>query len=519
MKRLPVDISTFSELITSNYVYVDKTKYAYNMITGGRRFFLSRPRRFGKSLLVSTLKEILTSNKPIFEGLWIAQSNYDWQEYGVINLDFSKLAVDNLEVLEKGFIHSFLSIARSYNITLDADNKPVNILFEDLVIALYERFNRVAVLVDEYDSPILHTLYDPELAIAVRSKIQKLFSTIKGLDDKIQFAFITGVSSFAKAGLFSGINNLQLLTLDKRFSGICGYTDTEVDTYFDDHITAWARQENMQYDTLRQKIKLWYNGYRFGNNVVKVYNPFSLMNALNIQEFKNFWFQSGTPTFLVDVLKKNEHTFDPEKLTTTEDSLGIFDVGKTPLITLMFQAGYLTIADYDTESEMYKLDYPNDEVRISFQKYLLEVFAHIQPTDAERTSKELKVAFIKKDIDEVIELLKYLFAHVPYQLHSKEEKYYHSLFMMICIGAGIKAQSEYSTSLGSIDLVFELPKIIYVIEVKFNKPAEEALNQIEERRYYERFITKEKEIILLGLSFKKEPKIFDITYALKIINP
>jgi hypothetical protein len=168
---------------------------------------------------------------------------------------------------------------------------------------------------------------------------------------------------------------------------------------------------------------------------------------------------------------------------------------------------------------MYKLDYPNDEVRISFQKYLLEVFAHIQPTDAERTSKELKVAFIKKDIDEVIELLKYLFAHVPYQLHSKEEKYYHSLFMMICIGAGIKAQSEYSTSLGSIDLVFELPKIIYVIEVKFNKPAEEALNQIEERRYYERFITKEKEIILLGLSFKKEPKIFDITYALKIINP
>jgi len=519
LRRLPVDISTFSELRKSGYVYVDKTEYAYKMITGGRRFFLSRPRRFGKSLLVSTLKEILTAqNKQLFDDLWINKSDYHWQEYGVINLDFSTFAVSNVISLEDALRDELFIIAKDYKIDLDTSLKDSTLVLKHLVLTLYKQFGRVAVLVDEYDSPILKTLPNEELAKQVRDKIQQFFTTIKGLDEQIQFVFITGVSSFAKAGLFSGINNLQILTLNKQFAGICGYTDQEVDLYFTEHMYTWAKQEDIPYERLRQQIKTWYNGYHFGNKVAAVYNPFSIMNALHIQEFKNFWFQSGTPTFLVEILKKECVQFDPEKLETTENALGIFNVGNIPLIPLMFQAGYLTIVDYDPEIEIYKLDYPNLEVKKSFQKYLLEVFAHINPTQAEILSAKLKAAFINSNIEEAVILIKQLFAHIPYQIHSKEEKFYHALLMMICVSAGIKAQSEYSISHGRIDLILDLPKLLYIIEIKFNKSAEIALEQIEERRYYERFIGENKPIILLGLAFKREPHNFDITYALKKLN-
>lgn len=515
LRRLPVDTSTFSRLRQLNYVYVDKTEYIYNIIKGGHRFFLSRPRRFGKSLLVSTIKEILTNNKPLFDGLWIDQSDYDWQEYGVINLDFSTFAVNSIALLEEGLRDELFQIAKNYKMDLDTSLTDSTLVLKHLVLMLSQQFGRVAILVDEYDSPILKTLYNNELAQAVRDKIQQFFTTIKGLDEQIQFVFITGVSSFAKAGLFSGINNLQILTLNKQFAAICGYTDQEVDHYFTEHMRAWAKQENISYDVLRQQIKTWYNGYHFGNKVAAVYNPFSIMNALHIQEFKNFWFQSGTPTFLVEILKKECIQFDPENLETTEDALGIFNVGNIPLIPLMFQAGYLTIAGYDPDTEIYKLNYPNLEVQKSFQKYLLEVFAHINPSKAELLSAKLKAAFYKSDIDEAVSLIKQLFAHIPYQIHGKEEKFYHALLMMVCVSAGIKAQSEYSTSHGRIDLILDTPKMLYVIEVKFNQSAEEALQQIIERRYYERFLAEKKPIMLIGLAFKREPHNFDITYASK----
>jgi hypothetical protein len=376
----------------------------------------------------------------------------------------------------------------------------------------------VAILVDEYDSPLLKTVHNSPLAREMRDIIQQFFTVIKSLDQYIQFVFITGVSSFAKAGLFSGINNLRIITLQDQYAALCGYTDTEVDYYLREYIQAWSDEHQLSYQELRQKIKQWYNGYHFGENALSVYNPFSVMNALESKKFKNFWFQSGTPRFLIEILKENKHSFDPEKFTATEYSLGIFDIEHIPLATLMFQTGYLTIKRYDPELDLFYLDYPNDEVRISFQKYLLEIFTTIPSSDADRASKELKLALFEENIDECIKLLHYFFAHVPYQLYSKEEKYYHSLLMMICIAAGIKAQSEYSTNVGRIDLIIQFPLHMYVIEIKFNNSAEQALTQIEERRYYERFIKEGKKIILLGLNFKKGPKKFDIEYAVKIIN-
>src|SRR5581483_5060077 len=515
MKRLPVDISTFSELRALDYLYVDKTEYMYRMITGGRRYFLSRPRRFGKSLLVSTLQEILKGNKQLFSDLWIGSSDYAWQEYGVISLDFSKISTESLESTKYRLYDMLITIAHDYDVAIDTTTHTPDLILEKIALTLSKKFGKVAILVDEYDAPILKTLKNKELAEEIRNAIQQFFTTIKSLDAYVQFVFITGVSSFAKAGLFSGINNLQIMTLDDRYAALCGYTDQEIDHYFKEYISIWVHESDISYDSLREQIKSWYNGYSFGYNVPKVYNPFSLMNALNIKKFKNFWFTSGTPTFLIEILKKEYKRFDPGRLMISEDMLGVFDVGTIPVIALMFQAGYLTIAGYDDDAHVYKLDYPNDEVKKSFQKYLLEVFTHVEHSYAQDLLTQLFVALNNNKTEDAVDVLKQLFAHIPYQLHIKQESFYHSLFIMICIGADIKYHAEYSTSLGRIDIVMELPKITYVTEIKFNDTAENALKQIEERRYYENFIHTNNPVILLGLAFKRAPHVFDIEYVEK----
>ena len=523
LTRLPLDLSTFALLRKSGYLYVDKTGYAYNLITSGRRYFLSRPRRFGKSLFVSTLKEILDGNKVLFEGLSIGKSDYQWEKHGVINLDFSSIEVRSTNDLRTGICDLLQDIADDYLLDISLHETKPDAALRALVRALYAKFGRVAVLVDEYDNPILQVLSNQKVAKEVRNSIRRFFAVVKSLDAFIDFVFITGVSSFAKAGLFSGINNLRIMTLDKRFSAVCGYTDEEVDHYLTTQIKVWASTENVPYNELRQQIKEWYNGYRFGANVFSVYNPFSIMYALDSQDFKNFWFQSGTPTFLVEELakeyrKSEYHLFDLEKFETTEDSLGIFDIGATPLTSLMFQTGYLTITAFDKEKKSFELGYPNLEVKSALQKYLLGIYTKLNFSETESLSLKLFNALNKKDTQEVIALLKQLLTRVPYQLHGKEEKFYHALLQVIFGACGIKAQSEFSISHGRIDIVLELPLLFYVIEVKLNASAEVALSQIEERKYYEALLHHNKKIVLLGIAFKRTPKIFEITSSEKIIS-
>ena len=515
LQKLPLDLSTFKELRESNYLYVDKTQYAYDLITGGRRFFLSRPRRFGKSLFVSTLKEILLGKKELFEGLWIHSSDYQWKEHGVIALDFSGLDITDEKTFGTHIHRKIESIAKSYNVELQLAEGIPGLALSLLVEKLHEKYGRVAILIDEYDNPILHALKDPVRATAIRDRMQPFFATIKALDEYVNFVFITGVSSFAKAGLFSGMNNLQILTLNENFAGICGYTDEEIDRYFSDYIQTWADKEKINYSELRTQIKQWYNGYHFGEDTVAVYNPFSFMNALHVKKFENFWFQSGTPKFLIDVLKKEPLQFDDEKIEISRDGLGTFDVGTTPIPALMFQTGYLTIKNYNKERNFFTLDYPNHEVKTTLQKHLLEVFTAVNANQVEQIVIRFRTMLEDQKIEDAILLLKQLFAHIPYQLHIKEERFYHALLQMVCITAGMKAQSEYSTSHGRIDLVLDLPKIIYVIEIKFNESAQIALQQIEERRYYEQFLKSGKKVILLGLAFKREPNNFDIEYVMK----
>lgn len=520
LSKLPLDLSTFSELRKQKYLYIDKTKYAYELIMGGRRFFLSRPRRFGKTLFVSTLKEILLGNKDIFDGLWIEKSDYHWQPHGLIALDLSTLGIKNLETLETGLKGALVRVARGYDLDGDFTAETPEFLLFDLVKALKNKFGRVALLIDEYDNPILHALKDADLACEIRDGIRRFFAAIKGLDSELDFVFITGVSNFAKAGLFSGLNNLQVVTLDDHFAGVCGYTEEEINYYFKSYLQEWSEKENIALHELQKQIKYWYNGYRFSSQASSVYNPFSLMKAVASQSFKNFWFQSGAPTFLVKELEKEYRKqeyrlLDLDNLEITEDTLGIFDVGATPLPSLMFQTGYLTIVDYDRNKDLYKLGYPNFEVKTALQKHMLAVLTQIDFASADQISNQIKVALNCGLVNEAILLFKQLFSNVPYQLHMKEEKFYHALLQIACDAAGIKTQSEYSISHGRIDLKLELPNWLYIIEIKFNKTAESALTQIEQMNYHNPFIKEGRPIILLGISFNRTPKSFDITHKEK----
>jgi hypothetical protein len=475
MRKLPLDLSTFRTLREHQYLYVDKTRHIYIMLTGGRRFFLARPRRFGKSLLVSTLKEILEGNRQLFDGLWIASSDYHWNKHGVIMLDLSSLGISNMETLKKGLLRALVEVGLDHDITLERAFDEPELALLTLVKALKKKYGFVALLVDEYDSPMLHALKNPEVATALRDGIRQFFAAIKGMDQYIDFVFITGISSFIKAGLFSGINNVRIITLEKQFATICGYTGAEIDHYLQPYIMQWADTTKADPIALHAKITAWYDGYHFGSNVPALYNPFSIMNAVHNQEFHNYWFLSGIPIFLVDLLKKLHHQFDPERLTLSSDILhGMFDIETIPLLALMFQTGYLTVTNFDEEQRIYTLDYPNLETKISFQKYLLEVFANLDFVSAEQLSAQLKTALNNGNIPESVFLIQQLFAHIPYQLHVKEEKFYHALLQMICVTAGIPAQSEYSTSHGRIDMVIDLPRKLYIVEIKFKESARDS---------------------------------------------
>lgn len=522
MLRLPLDLSTFSALRASNYLYVDKTRYAYDLITGGRRYFLSRPRRFGKSLLLSMLKEVLAGNRSLFDDLWIGSSDYTWQEHGVIMLDFSRLGIREGASFARAISFALQETVNDYKLQVDLRDLPLELALHRVVKALYDRFGKVAILVDEYDNAILHALQDMPRAEGIRDAMQQFFTAIKGLDEYIDFVFITGVSSFTKAGLFSGINNLQVLTLDPAYADICGYTQDEVDLYFIEYMEQWAVAKGLVRDELRAKIKEWYNGYSFGADAKKVYNPFSLMHALHKYRLKNFWFRTGTPTFLVSELskeyrKQEYQIFDPETFRASEDLLESFDVGATPLPALMFQSGYLTITEYDDERELYKLGYPNIEVQQSMQKYLVSVFAQVDVATVEKVSSDLESALLNEDIDEAVMLLRRLFMHIPYQLHVKEEKFYHALLHMVCNAYGMQIVSERPISHGRVDLIVSLKKLLYVIEIKFNDTPENALKQIETMRYYEPFVKDNTRIILLGLSFNRTEKHFAITHAYRAL--
>ena len=518
LPKLPISISNFKQLRTEGYLYIDKTAFAHRMLTSGEKYyFLARPRRFGKSLLVSTLYAALTSQRELFHGLAITAADYHWQLFGVIKLDFSLIAAKNAVEFNNELSNLLEPIIDQYQLNITfAYNQPIA-TFRKIVYALYAKFGRVAVLIDEYDSPILRQLQNQTLASEIRDELQALFRAIKGLNEQIDFVFITGVSSFSKAGLFSGLNNLYVITLAAQYSAVCGYTESEIDQYFTPYLQDWSQHSLSDLTKLRAQIKTWYNGYHFSPTTPAIYNPFSLTNAVHAQCLQNFWIQSGAPSFLIAELNKQYRAdeyqlLNPETFAITPSDLGAFDIGTISLPVLMFQTGYLTITDYDETRSAYHLGYPNYEVREAAQSYLLATFTNTNSANINRITLKLWTAWNEQDITAAVHTLKTLFAQVPFPLHIPRESFYHSLFQMICSTANIDCQSEYNTSHGTIDAVLNLPKVLYIVEIKFNATAQTALQQIITKRYYEPFLATTKPIILLGINFQKAAGDFTLTY-------
>jgi hypothetical protein len=510
-KKLPRDISDFQIMMTEDYIYVDKTKYIYDLITTGRLYFLSRPRRFGKSLLISTLKHIFAGNKELFNSLWIGkQSDYAWPKHPIIHLDFSIIAHRTAESLEISLINRLNTIAKGYGFELEQT------LLEDKIHELVTKLaqqGKVVLLIDEYDYPLLEHLTEPKTAKAIRDILRTFFTVIKGLEGEyMRFVFITGITKFSKASLFSGMNSLYDISLDLEVATMLGYTKDEIKHNFASALALFAKTNNTDEDTLLKEMETWYDGYRFSGSPAaeKVYNPFSIIYCLYKQQFDNYWFTSATPTFLIELIKK--HYYAPEYLHRTDiilssNSLETFNIDAVPpLYTLLFQTGYLTIKSFDATRRAYTLTYPNEEVSLSSTTYLLSLITNKDEQQISDAALDMKRALEEHDLNTFCSQLRSLLAGIPYNLYVNKEAYFHSLLYLIVRLLDLDVKPEDSTNKGRIYLVVTTAKNIYLFELKYNATAQEAIEQIKNKRYYEKYLSENKLITLIGLSFNYEDK-------------
>lgn len=514
MKRLPIDVSSFDKIILGNYIYVDKTQSIYNLLSSGSYYFLSRPRRFGKSLLISTLSHLFSGKKELFKGLWIHEkSDYEWLKYPVIHLDFSLLAYAEAGELKLSLSWLITHIAKEYGVDVSDAPFPGNkiqVLIEEL-----SKQNRVVVLIDEYDYPVINSLSCEGVTKENRLLLRQFFSAIKGLDRYLHAIFLTGVSKFSKTSIFSGFNNLNDITMDPIASTLLGYTKEEIMHCFPENIARMAEEKGRSSQEMIDEMTVWYNGYRFSKREQCVYNPFSVLYLLQKKEFENYWFTSGTPSFLMHLLKNQYHEMiDISHIAMPADNLGSFEVENIPLIPVLYQTGYLTIKDYDAKSNLYTLDLPNKEVRESFNKYLLATFAGTDAVTIKSVIPRLATALAQGDIPFFMSLLQVLFAHIPYQLHIPQERYYHSLFQLLATTLSHESQSEVSTDKGRIDLVIKEKSTVYLFEIKLDETPKKALKQILDNRHYERYLIEKKAIVLIGVAFKRGEERMNIEYEI-----
>jgi hypothetical protein len=504
MKELPIGIQSFSELRKYDFLYIDKTEAIFNLVKGSKVHFLSRPRRFGKSLLVSTLKELFLGNKELFKGLFI-EDKIEWETFPVIHLDFAKSDYKQLG-LEKSIELRLEDQAKLYDISLETET--ISNQFEELIRKLYKKFDkRVVLLIDEYDKPIIDFLGKDEIHIAIENRdiMKNFYTPIKSLDNYLRFFFLTGVSKFSKVSIFSDLNHLSDLTVDSRFSSLVGYTQKELEYYFDDYIDLLAEKNDLDKKETLDKLRQWYNGYSWTGEE-RVYNPFSVMNALQKSNFNNYWFETGTPTFLTKLMAENQY-YDMDNTIMDLLTLGNFNITNIEPVTVLFQTGYLTLLE-EIETNVYSLGYPNKEVKNSMLKMLLNSFTYQMEGFAIPLVVRLKHALQKADFDTIFMYLKSLFAKVPYQIFEQhKESYYHSIIFLTFELLGYYADAEVNTSIGRIDAVVRTEKYIFVFEFKVSDTAEKALQQIKDRKYYEKYLSEKEEgktIYLIGVACQEK---------------
>ena len=502
----PIGIQNFEKIRKEGYTYVDKTALIHRLATTGTYYFLSRPRRFGKSLLVSTMEAYFKGKKELFNGLAMEGLEKDWVEYPVLHIDLNigrYIEPKDLDVI----LHQHLNNWEAqYGISQKYDDFGAR--FSDVIDAVVSQTGKkVVILVDEYDKPIVNNLRNEPLVDYYRKTLQGFYSVLKAKDGQIRFGFLTGVSKIGKLSVFSTLNNLTDISLNADYADICGISETELRKYFDESICELSSMHSMTKDECYVKLKRMYDGYHFDKNMkVGVYNPFSILNTFYSREFGEYWFETGTPTLLVDVMKQT--SFD---ITTLSDNIilpdmtlnGMQDIVNKP-VPLFFQTGYLTIKGYDNEYNEYRLGFPNDEVKNGFLNFIYSYYVPVNPADDSTTTSQLAKALKAGDPYTFMRTLDALFANTTYQIQGDSEKNFQYAMYIIMELLGEYVQAERATSNGRIDLLLQTKDYIYIIEVKIDNSADVALQQIEEKGYAKPFVNDPRKIFKIGVSFSTE---------------
>ena len=501
-KKLPLGIQDFRKIIEGGYKYIDKTQYIHSIAIQGGPFFLSRPRRFGKSITLSVLEELYSGSEELFRGLWIADK-WDWsRKHPVVKLVFTGIGL--LEVGLEQALHEVLDRVYLEHQVPAFEGSIANRLSN--LIHVLRQINTVVVLVDEYDAPIVqYFATDMEKACEHRDQLKEFFSVLKNHDKDLELVFITGVSKFSKVGIFSGMNNLTDLTMNARYATMLGYTQEELEAGFAEEIEATAEVLNMSRAGLLEEIRQWYNGYRFEEDAKTVYNPVSLNMFFFRQELKNFWFETGTPTLFIQQLRQ-QGLYDFRLEPQPEHIFDSFDLDSLNIFGLLYQTGYLTLAGRN-DFGLYVLDYPNHEVRHSMTGYLLEAFGGLEYGRALPLIYYLETHFQAHEVNKAMELIQGMFKTIPYHLHERfPEKFFHAAIHLMFTYMGVTVQSEVATSDGRIDAVVETRERVYLFEFKLDQSPEVALAQIREKRYFQAFWAKGKPVFGIGIEISSQTK-------------
>ena len=506
----PIGIQDFEKLRTDGYVYVDKTALIYKLATTGSYYFLSRPRRFGKSLLISTMEAYFRGKRELFKGLAIEHLEKDWKEYPILHIDLNSRRYENAESLRLE-LNKYLEIwERRYGD--EFKDRALEERFFQIIAKAYEKTGqRVVILVDEYDKPMLQAIGDEALQDEYRNTLKAFYSVLKTQDRYIKFAFLTGVTKFGKVSVFSDLNNLDDISMDNRYIDICGITEREMHRYFEESLHELAAGEHLTYEETCDRLRLLYDGYHFEVDTVGLYNPFSLLNTLNKHKFGDYWFETGTPSFLVYLLKQADYNLNnlQEEMVSADILNSVDSMSKNP-IPVIYQSGYLTIKDYDREFKIYRLGFPNKEVENGFIKYLLPLY-----TPIEENKSVFYIANFISDIergnpDGFMERLQSLFADSDYKITGKMEKYFQNSMYLIFKMMGFFTEVERTTSRGRMDIVMKTKDYIYVMALKLDGTADEALKQIEDKGYAEPFKTDGRQIYKIGVSFSSETRGIEV---------
>ena len=508
----PIGIQNFEKIRKDGYLYIDKTALIYQLVKTGSYYFLSRPRRFGKSLLLSTLEAYFQGKRELFEGLAMERLEKDWEVYPILHLDLNARHYKDTAALTS-ILNEFLEKWEALYGT-EKQDRALEERFSYVIEQAYRQTgHRVVILIDEYDKPLLQNLHDEDMQDQLRNMLKPFYGVLKTMDGAIRFALLTGVTKFGKVSVFSDLNNLMDISMDDRYVEICGITEKEIHTCLEDEVRELAGAQDMTYEETCLRLKECYDGYHFVENSIGMYNPFSLLNTFARRKFGDYWFETGTPTYLVELLKRtNYDLYDMANTETDADVLNSIDSASNNPIPVIYQSGYLTIKDYEPEFKIYRLGFPNQEVEEGFMKYLLPFYTNIQasksPFEIGRFVREVRAG----DYDAFFHRLQSFFADTSYEAiigrnpERDTELHYRNVLFIVFKLVGLYTQVEYHTSNGRIDLVLQTDRYVYIMEFKLNGTAEEALRQIDEKGYALPFAGDDREVLKIGANFSSETR-------------